>query len=210
MYQKIIKEIKSFSDEKYKTWITPLLKNNTNDVILGVRVPILRKLAKKYSSNIDLEVLTKLLHSEFHEVREFALFVMLIKSKETPQLMCDLYLKNLKYINNWDLIDYTAPYIIAPVVSKEQLLTLANSNDLWSNRVAMVATIYYIKQKKYELTLDLAKKYMKHSHHLMHKAAGWMLREVGKQDLVVLKSFLEKYESSMPAVMRSYAKERIK
>ena len=123
--------------------------------------------------------------------------------------MCGIYLQNLDYINNWDLIDYSAPHIVAPYVSKEVLRELANTKYLWANRVAMVSTIYYIKQGDFKLALEFAKKFIKHDHHLMHKASGWMLREIGKQDEKTLIKFLEKYSKTMPAIMRSYARERI-
>ena len=121
--------------------------------------------------------------------------------------MFDLYINNLEYINNWDLIDYTAPHIIAPVIREEQLKELAESSYLWANRVAMVSTIYYIKKNNFNLALELAEKFINHPHHLMHKASGWMLREIGKRDLNTLMKFLTKHEKQMPAIMRSYAKE---
>ena len=135
---------------------------------------------------------------------------MLIKSKKDPNLICDLYLQNLEYINNWDLIDYSAPYIVAPYVSADVLRQLAESDYLWANRVAMVSTIYYIKRGDFALALEFAEKFMFHNYHLMHKASGWMLREIGKKDVQVLKNFLEKFSTRMPAIMRSYAMEKIR
>ena len=123
--------------------------------------------------------------------------------------MCKLYLNNLKWINNWDLIDYSAPHIVAPNVNYEELRELANSDYLWANRVAMVSTIYYIRQGDFTLALEFAKKFMNHPHHLMHKATGWMLREIGKKDKKTLVEFLDKYSTKMPAIMRSYAREKL-
>ena len=211
MYQEIITEIKSQAEPEFAKWVKPFLnlKSDSDDIVLGVRVPKLRKLAGKYK-NIDLNGLKKLLTSNIHEYRALALFIMIHKAKKEPELMCEMYLENLLYINNWDLIDYTAPHIVAPNVTKEKLRELANSDFMWANRVAMVSTIYYIKQKDFNLTLELAEKFITHPHHLMHKASGWMLREVGKQDEQVLRKFLAKYELKMPAIMRSYAKEKLK
>ena len=211
MYQEIIENLKALSEPKFAGWLAPFLSINENseEKILGIRVPILRKMAKNFC-DIDIETLEKLLRSNYHEAKSLAVFIMLLKSKKEPNLICELYLKNLEYINNWDLVDYSAPHIVAPNVDKEVLKTLAESDYLWANRVAMVSTIYYIKQKDYALTLEFAKKFMTHPHHLMHKASGWMLREVGKQDEKVLIEFLNKYSSKMPSVMRSYAKERLK
>ena len=211
MYKKIIEELKTKAEPSFREWLRPYLSihNNSNEILLGVRVPYLRKLAKKYQ-NIDQENLKKLLKSDIHESRALAIFIMLIKSKAEPILMRDLYLENLNYINNWDLIDYSAPHIVAPYTNKETLRNLANADYLWANRVAIVSTIYFIKNKDYQLTLEFAKKFINHKHHLIHKATGWMLREIGKQDVEVLKNFLDKYADKMPSIMRSYAKERLK
>ena len=211
MYQKIVEEVKSFSEPNFAIWLKPFLsiKENSNEIVLGVRVPILRKLAKKYK-DISFDTIEKLLRSEYHEIRELALFIMILKAKKEPRKMSEIYLKNLKYINNWDLIDYTCPHIVAPNVERAILQELANSSYMWANRVAVVSTIYYIKQGDFYLTLEFAKKFIKHPHHLMHKACGWMLREVGKKDINVLKDFLDEYSSQMPSVMRSYAKEIFK
>lgn len=210
MCEEIIERIKSFSEPDFAEWIKPFLniKNDSEEIVLGVRVPILRKLAKEYK-NISYEDLEILLQSKIHEVRELAIFIMLIKTKKEPEKVCKMYLDNLKYINNWDLIDYSAPHIVAPNVDKKTLQELANSDYLWANRVAMVSTIYFIKQKDFNLALNFANKFISHPHHLMHKATGWMLREIGKQDKKTLLDFLEKYSAQMPSVMRSYAKERL-
>ena len=147
MREKILEDLRSFSEAKFAQWLKPFLRitEESEEVVLGVRVPTLRKLAKKYK-DIDLKILKGLLHSNIHESRALAVFIMILKSKKEPKAMCDLYLNNLNYINNWDLIDYSAPYIVAPNVEKEILRRLAESDYLWANRVAMVSTIYYIKQ----------------------------------------------------------------
>lgn len=210
MYKKILDELKEFADVNFAKWLKPFLSitEESNEILIGVRTPILRKLAKKYK-NIDLETLLKLLTNKIHEARALAVFIMILKSKLEPELMLDLYLKNLDYINNWDLIDYSAPHIVAPYISKEHLKELANSDYLWANRVAMVSTIYFIKKCDFSLALEFAEKFINHKHHLMHKAAGWMLREIGKKDEKVLVEFLEVHAQNMPAIMRSYAVERL-
>ena len=118
-------------------------------------------------------------------------------------------MENLEHINNWDLIDYSAPHIVAPNVDKSVLRNLSNSSYLWANRVAMVSTIYFIKKGDFDLALEFAEKFINHPHHLMHKAAGWMLREIGKKDTQTLIKFLDKFSNSMPAIMRSYAREKL-
>ena len=210
MYQEIVNKLKNLSEIDFANWLKPFLSitEDSKETVLGVRVPLMRKLAKEYK-NIDITTLTKLLQNNIHECRALAIFIMLLKSKKEPEKMCKLYLNNLKWINNWDLIDYSAPYIVAPNVDYEELRELANSNYLWANRVAMVSTIYYIRQGDFTLALEFAKKFMNHPHHLMHKATGWMLREIGKKDKKTLVEFLDKYSTKMPAIMRSYAKERL-
>lgn len=211
MYKKIIEDVQSFAEPKFAEWIKPYINisNYSEEKVLGVRTPILRRLAKKYK-NVDLKILKKLLQNKIHEVRALAIFIMLLKTKEEPLLICKLYLQNLDYINNWDLIDYSAPHIVAPYVTNDVLRKLAKTDYLWANRVAMVSTIYYIKQGEFDLALELAEQFINHKHHLMHKAAGWMLREIGKKDVRVLKDFLQKHSKTMPAIMRSYASERLK
>lgn len=208
MHKEIIEKLKNLSDIKFAEWLKPFinLKDTDEEIVLGIRVPILRKLAKEYK-NLTFSTIQNLLESGIHEAKTLAVFILLLKSKQAPKEVCDFYLTNLEYINNWDLIDYTAPHIVAPNIKKNKLKELANSDYLWANRVAMVSCIYYIKQGDYTLTLELAKKFMKHPHHLMHKAAGWMLREIGKRDKTVLIDFLEQNSANMPSVMKSYAKE---
>ena len=211
MCEKIIEEIKNFAEPRFAEWLKPFLSisDDSKEELLGVRVPILRKLAKKYK-DIDLITLEKLLTNNIHESRALAIFIMILRSKKEPKLTCKMFLENLEYINNWDLIDYSAPHIVAPNVDKKCLRELAESDYLWANRVAMVATVYYIKQGDFDLALEFAEKFISHEHHLMHKAAGWMLREVGKKDVEVLRRFLNKFSSKMPSVMRSYATERLR
>ena len=208
MYQEIIERLIEISELDFAEWLKPFINfdEKSGEVVLGVRVPKLRKLAKMYK-DVPINCLEKLLRSNYHEARELALFIMVLRTKNEPQLMSKFYLENLKYINNWDLIDYTAPHIIAPNVDKDKLRELANSDYMWANRVAMVSTIYFIKQGDFSLTLELAEKFIEHPHHLMHKATGWMLREIGKRDKNTLLKFLEEYSNKMPSVMRSYAKE---
>lgn len=208
MYKKIIAELETLAEPEFAKWVKPFL-SITDEPLLGVRVPKLRKLAKA-NKDINEDELLQLLKSEIHEARTLALFIMLHKAKKEPQKMCNIYLENLEYINNWDLIDYTAPHIVAPCCGEKVLRELAEADYMWANRVAMVSTIYFIKQGDFKLALEFAKKFISHPHHLMHKASGWMLREIGKKDEKVLRDFLEKYSTRMPSVMRSYAREKLK
>ena len=211
MREEIIKKLENLAEPDFACWLMPFLSitEDSEEIVLGVRVPMLRKLAVEYK-DIDFRTLQSLLKSNIHESRALAIFIMLKKVKKEPARICELYLENLKYINNWDLVDYSAPHIVAPNVKVDKLRELAASDYLWANRVAMVSTIYFIKQKDYSLALEFAEKFISHPHHLMHKAAGWMLREIGKQDENVLRQFLDKFSAQMPSLMRSYAKERLR
>ena len=210
MCEEIIKRLEQLSEPEFAQWIMPFLSitKESEEIVLGVRVPKLRKLANEYK-NINLTMVQNLLESNIHEAKSLAVFIMLKKVKKEPQKICEIYLNNLEYINNWDLVDYSAPHIVAPNVSKIKLRELANSDYLWANRVAMVSTIYFIKQNDFDLALEFAEKFISHPHHLMHKAAGWMLREIGKQNEAILRDFLEKFSVKMPSVMRSYAQEKL-
>ena len=164
MYQKIIEELENFAEAKFAEWIKPFLNidDYPNEIVLGVRTPILRQLAQKYK-NIEIDILKKLLKNNIHECRALAIFIMLQKVKKEPKLISELYLAHLEYINNWDLIDYSAPHIVAPNVDKQTLKDLSESDYLWANRVAIVSTIYFIKQYDFELTIDFAKKFLQHT-----------------------------------------------
>lgn len=199
------------SEPDFADWLRPFLSLTveSDEIVLGIRTPKLRKLATQYKS-VTFDILEKLLKSNIHEAKALAIFIMLIQVKKEPQEVCNLYLKNLVYINNWDLVDYSAPHIVAPNVPDDKLRDLANSDYLWANRVAMVSTIYFIKRKDFKLALEFAEKFISHPHHLMHKAAGWMLREIGKQNEKVLIDFLDKFSRQMPSVMRSYAREKMR
>lgn len=218
--KEIITEIKSYTDSDYAQWSSPLLQTNKggygeNDKLLGVRTPILRKLAKKHL-DLSLDDLKTLLRNEYHEIRAFALLVMISDyklKKEIRENIVNLYLENADYINNWDLVDISASNILGHYVYENKdridiLYELSNTNHLWKQRIAIVSTQYLIKQGFYEPTIKLAEKYLAHPHHLIHKATGWMLRELGKVDIKELYGFLDKHIDNMPRVTLRYAIER--
>lgn len=178
------------------------------DIFLGISVPDQRKIAKKYL-NISRKELAVLIKSNIHEERLTAVLILLEKQKKKEEVG-RFYLNNFSGINNWDLVDISAWRIIGPFVNKELLDDLYNSGNLWKKRAAMVSTFYLIRKGDYDLTLYLAKKIIKEDHDLLHKAGGWMLREVGKRSEEVLIKFLEKYYTKMPRVMLRYSIERIK
>ena len=185
------------------------------DKFLGVVVPDIRAAVKKFT-DLSLTDLQKLLDSPYHEDRLGALLIVVVKysraDKKEQEYIYKWYLKNTKRINNWDLVDLTAEKIIGPYLEdkdKKVLFKLIKSKNLWERRIAILSTFYYIKKGDCELTLRLTQLLLKDKHDLMHKAAGWMLREVGKRcGEENEEKFLKKYYQQMPRTMLRYAIER--
>jgi 3-methyladenine DNA glycosylase AlkD len=182
------------------------------DVFLGITMPETRKLAEKYSS-LKLEEAIRLLHSKIHEERLAALLI-LIKKFQTGQdrrKIYDLYLKNTRYINNWDLVDLSAPRIVSLHLlnsDKKVLYKLAKSKSLWERRISIMGTAWFIKESNFEDTIKIAEILLNDKHDLIHKAVGWMLREVGKKSLETEEKFLKKHVKKMPRTMLRYAIEK--
>lgn len=184
------------------------------DIFLGVTVPQTRLIVKKYRT-LPLPEAEKLLHSPLHECRLAALLIMVTQYQKadeaTRKKIVDLYLRNTAYVNNWDLVDSSAPYILGAWLDGKDasiLDTLAASGDLWEERIAIVATQYFIRKGDFSHTLRIAEQLINHKHDLIHKAVGWMLREVGKKDVSVLESFLKKHSQTMPRTALRYAIEK--
>ncbi len=182
------------------------------DVFLGIVMPEIRKLVKKYS-DIEIKEIIKLLPSKIHEERLTALLIMVKKfqNAEDKEEIYNLYLKNTKYINNWDLVDLSAGKIIGDYLlgkSKSILYKLAKSESIWERRISIIATFNFIRNNKFTETLKIAKILLNDEHDLIHKAVGWMLREIGKRDLKTEEKFLKKYYKKMPRVMLRYAIEK--
>jgi 3-methyladenine DNA glycosylase AlkD len=233
------------------------------DVFIGIDMPTLRSIAKSFS-HISLSDLKFFITSKIHEYRSFALICLEIKynaafkiafheSKNTSTSMSGedtcaedvfmndvlqivrFYTDHVDYINNWDLVDISAPKILGHYYynesilkndfAKKLLVNKASTNEktiasllndyseessLWKNRIAVVSTLYLIKHGHFDVTLKFAEKLINHKHDLMHKAIGWMLREIGSKDLTVLENFLSKFASVMPITMLRYAIEKFR
>lgn len=185
------------------------------DKFLGIRAPKTREIAKKYYKTTPLTEIQSMLDNPYHEIRLCALLMMVFIYEKTDRKeeIVNLYLKNTKNINNWDLVDNTAHKIIGAHYIKtknpEIIKKLAESNHLWSERIAVVAQWSIVKTKEYDLLFELCEKFLTHRHDLMHKAVGWMLREAGKQDEAVLLGFLDKHCKTMPRTALRYAIERL-
>lgn len=187
------------------------------DVFLGITVPKSRELARKYSS-LSLKENKKLLKSKIHEERMIALLLLIYKFKTGDEIIksniYQFYLANTKYINNWDLVDLSAPFVMGNYLldkDKDILIKLAKSKDLWERRIAIMCTLTFIRFKKdYRWTFKVAEILIKDPHDLIHKAVGWMLREAGKNiSQEIEEEFLKKYYLKMPRTMLRYAIERL-
>ena len=184
------------------------------DLFRGLRVPVLRALAREYQST-PLPEVERLLGSEFHEDRLLALLILVRLYSRGDEAAREeiyrLYLKSTRFINNWDLVDSSAEHVVGAHLrdrSRAPLRRLAESGDLWERRVAVLATFHFIKRGEFQETLDLARALLSDREDLIHKAVGWMLREVGKRSPETEEEFLKEHHSRMPRVMLRYAIER--
>ncbi|OGW34432.1 MAG: DNA alkylation repair protein [Nitrospirae bacterium GWC2_56_14] len=184
------------------------------DVFLGITVPLLRKLAKECRGTSVADSLT-LLRSEIHEQRLLALFLLIHAyargDEAVKKRIYGEYLKNTRFINNWDLVDLSAPNIVGDFLAgrnRKPLYALARSRDLWKKRIAILATFRFIKENDFVDALAIAGMLVRDEHDLIHKAVGWMLREVGKRDMQAEEGFLQNHYRSMPRTMLRYAIER--
>lgn len=184
------------------------------DVFLGIRTPDLRKFAGGIR-DIPEQAVVELLRSPYHEERALALLVLVGQyaggTQSLRQRIYELYLENTDYINNWDLVDSSAPGIIGAHLmdrEKETLYALALSGNIWERRISIIATLYFIRNNLFDETLALAEMLLGDREDLIHKAVGWMLREVGKRSIKAEEAFLTRHYSKMPRTMLRYAIER--
>jgi 3-methyladenine DNA glycosylase AlkD len=184
------------------------------DKFLGIKVPTMRALLKTYRGTPP-EVISALLQAEFHEERFFALLLLIDfyqrGSAADKQQAYELYLASTARINNWDLVDVSAPYIVGHYLAdkpRQKLYELVQSDSLWERRIAIIATLHFIRNQDFDDTLKIAGHLLPDTHDLIHKAVGWMLREVGKRDLAAEEKFLQQHYRTMPRTMLRYAIER--
>jgi 3-methyladenine DNA glycosylase AlkD len=218
----IQKELKSMADPDKAAILQRFFKTgpghySEGDIFIGVMVPQSRKIAKKFIQ-LPLEEVNTLLYSRIHEERLVALLILVwryrLSSSEEKEEIVKFYLDHIKQVNNWDLVDLSAPNIIGVHLlvdnrDRTLLYRLARSENVWERRIAIVATHYFIRKGYFSDTLKIAEMLLQDRHDLIHKAAGWMLREVGKRDAVTEEEFLEKYSGVMPRTMLRYAIERL-
>ncbi len=188
------------------------------DIFLGITTPKNKEIAKKYAnSDITFAEIQELLSSKIHEHRSCALNILVNKFRKANQnekkRIFELYIKNAKKINNWDLVDCSSSYIVGEYLlnrknERKILYKLANSSNLWEKRISIVSTHTFIRNNQFEDTLNISEILMNDKHDLIHKAVGWMLREMGKRDVKVLEKFLDKHTHHMPRTMLRYSIEK--
>ncbi len=216
---KLKRELRSYSKRKKARTHSRFFKTGKGeygegDLFLGVNVPNCRKVAKQFN-NLSLDKTIKLLHSKYHEERLVALLILVEKfnksNSEGQKQIYNLYLKNTKYINNWDLVDLSSSKIVGAYLfgKNDQILNkLARSKSLWERRISIIATLYYTYNSSFDKTLEVSEILLTDEHDLIHKAVGWMLREVGKKDQKTEEKFLKRHYKQMPRTMLRYAIER--
>lgn len=218
----IEKEIRRHADKEKAKLLARFFKTGRGeygegDVFLGLNVPVSRKIAEKYPE-ISLSEIDALLKNKIHEIRLIALLILIQQYKKSDanqkRKIVDFYLAHTKYINNWDLVDLSAPRILGDFLFKQKdkkiLLVLAKSKNLWKQRIAIISTLAFICKGDAEWTYKLAKIFLRHKHDLIHKATGWMLREAGKRvSEKDLRAFLDARGKEMPRTMLRYAIERL-
>ena len=184
------------------------------DRFLGVVVPDTRRVARQYK-DVSFDVMASLLQSPWHECRLCALLMLVERFRKRDEscrkAIFDFYLTQTEHVNNWDLVDLSAPGIVGEYLKdkpREVLYRLADSALLWEQRIAVVATYTLIRNHDFTDILRLAERLLHHKHDLMQKAIGWMLREMGKRDLGLLVQFLQQYSREMPRTMLRYAIEK--
>ena len=216
----VIKSLKSKADFQRSKNLARFFKTGKGqygegDKFLGITVPEQRQVAKKFM-DLSLGEIESLLKSEFHECRLTALLILVEKYKNVKKFsdskIPKFYLKNIKYINNWDLVDLSSHKILGKYLfdrPRDILYKLVNSKNLWQRRIAIVSTASFIAKSDFKDTLKISEILLLDSHDLIHKAVGWMLREVGKKDKKSLIMFLDKHYKKMPRTTLRYSIEKL-
>ena len=219
MLKKLKKELRSLANPKIAEHARRFFKTGKGeygegDQFIGIRVPVLRSLAKKYH-HLPAAQSLELLTSPLHEERMLALFLLIQSYKKEndrgKKWIHKQYLKHTSCINNWDLVDCSAEHIVGAYLadkSRKKLNLLAKSKNLWERRISIISTFRFIKMEEYEDTLNISKILLYDPEDLIHKATGWMLREIGKRDFKTAEVFILEYGNMMPRTMLRYALEK--
>ncbi len=220
MFAAIQKELASLGEASRAANLQRFFKTGpgeygAGDRFRGIRVPVLRKLARKHQ-DISPAATLRLLHSSYHEDRMLALLILMRRYyrggwAERGKIHV-LYLAQTRYVNNWDLVDVSAPHLLGHYLAEfpdDTLTRLATSGNLWERRISIIATFHFIKQQDFEETLRISRLLLGDPEDLIHKAVGWMLREVQKRDSLRAETFLRAHYREMPRTMLRYAIERL-
>ncbi|MEZ0390667.1 MAG: DNA alkylation repair protein [Pseudobdellovibrionaceae bacterium] len=214
------REIRSLADSKKTVFFQKFFRTAPGeyaegDLFLGLSVPQVRSVALKFRE-LPIPAAFQLLHSKWHEERLLALIILVERYRKCDEKIkkqiASLYLKNRKFVNNWDLVDASAPQILGASLEKSSralLFRLANSKSLWDRRIAIVSTFHFIRKNDLKDTFKLSQILLKDQEDLIHKACGWMLREAGKKDLGMLRRFLDQHAHHMPRTMLRYSIEKL-
>ena len=219
--KKLKKDLRNHSDKErvkisQRFFKTGKGEYGEGDIFLGINMSHIRKIAKDVFSRFSLDNIQELLLSKIHEERMAGILILIEKfektNKENKKVIYNFYLANAKNINNWDLVDLSAPNIIGNYLleykDKKILYKLAKNKNLWEKRISIISTFSFIRNEQYNDTLEISKILLKDKHDLIHKAVGWMLREVGKRDKKVLEKFLKDNYSELPRTTLRYAIEK--
>lgn len=219
MLNKLKKELEKIADANHAKVFQKFFKTGKGeygegDTFLGIKNPIQKQIAKSFNE-LDLNSIQELLNSQIHEHRSISLVILLNQYKKADekqkQNIFEFYIKNAKKINNWDLVDSSAPHILGDYLlnkDKDILYQLTKSENLWEKRIAIISTYTFIKNNEFADTLKISEMLLSDSHDLIHKAVGWMLREIGKRNQKIEEEFLKKYYKQMPRTMLRYAIEK--
>ncbi len=217
MLNSLIKEIQAEANPEQAKILQRFFKTGQGEygegyIFLGIKVPVIRILAKKYN-DLLLDDIQTLLASKIQEYQQIGLHILINKYEkaEDKKEIFEFYLINTKNINSWGLVDLSAPKIVGDFLldkERNKLYELANSENLWEKRIAIVSTWRFIRENEFEDTLKISEILLNDSHDLIHKAVGWMLREVGKKDVEVLEKFLSEHYKKMPRTMLRYSIEK--
>jgi len=215
MLKKLLNDLENLKDPAKAKILQRFFKTGKGeygegDVFLGIKVPVQRKIARKYKDILHSE-LSELFSSKIHEHRLIAAFICVLKYNKNKDKVYKFYLKHVKFINNWDIVDTTAPNIIGDyLLDKDRglLYKFARSNDLWKKRIAILSTYTFIKNNDFSDTLKISEILLNDKHDLIHKGVGWMLREIGNRNQETEEKFLRKYYKTMPRTMLRYAIEK--
>jgi 3-methyladenine DNA glycosylase AlkD len=224
MYQSVKNDLLFLSNPEKATTKAKYFKNGKGeyaegDIFIGLTNPEVHQICKHYRDLVNLEDIQMLIKDEIHEIRFAALTLLVLKYKKLKNLedkstYVALYLRNIPYINNWDLVDCSSMFILGPYYFETKdnsvLKDLAKTGHLWSERIAIISTHFYIRQGDFALTLKLAEMFLDHKHDLIHKAVGWMLREVwGKGGKAEVEEFLTKHIKTIPRTALRYTIEKM-